>query len=100
MRSEYTEEIFHYYLQCIKNKSSTFAITAITEYSSLELIAIIGEQLAMPIAEILNADREFIKFLTDSTSVLQWVKECSRQIKSFIENRIGEIIQTFKNFDK
>ena len=53
----------------------------------------------MSIAEILNIDREFIIFWTDSASVLWWVKGYSRQFKPFVANRIGEI-QTSTNPDK
>ena len=63
----------------------------------LELMAaVLGKRLALSIAEILNIDKEFITFWTDSTSVLWWVKGYSRQFKPFIANRIGEI-QTSTN---
>ena len=65
----------------------------------LELMAaVLGKRLALSIAEVLNIDREFITFWTDSTSVLWWVKGYSQQFKPFIANRIGQI-QTSTNLN-
>ena len=60
------------------------------------MVAVLGKRLDLSIAEVLNIDREFITFWTDSTSVLWWVKGYSRQFKPFIANIIGEI-QTSTN---
>ena len=54
----------------------------------LELMAaILGKQLALSIAEVLNIDRKFITFWTDNTSVLWCVKGYSRQFKPFIYSK-------------
>ena len=66
----------------------------------LELMAaVLGKRLALSIAEVLDIDKEFITFWTDSTSVIWWVRGHSRQYKPFITNRIGEI-QASTNTDK
>ena len=58
----------------------------------LELMAaVLGKGLALSIAGILDIDKEFITFWTDSTSVIWWVRGYSRQYKPLIANRIGEI---------
>ena len=66
----------------------------------LELMAaVLGKRLVLSIAEVLDIDKEFITFWTDSTSVIWWVRGHSRQYKPFIANRIGEI-QASTNPDK
>ena len=58
----------------------------------LELIgAVLGKRLALSVAKILMINKPSITFWTDSISVLWWVKGYSRQFKSFVANRIGEI---------
>ena len=66
----------------------------------LELMAaVLGKRLTLSIAEVLDIDKEFITFWTDSTSVIWWVRGHSRQYEPFIANRIGEI-QASTNPDK
>ena len=92
MRSEYRER--NVLLSFVASKTAPLQSLSIPR---LELMtAVLGKRLALSIAEILNIDKKFITFWTDSTSVLWWVKGYSRQFKPFIANRIGEI-QTSTN---
>ena len=94
MRSEYRER--NVLLSFVASKTKVAPLQSLS-IPRLELMAaVLGKQLALSIAEILNIDKEFITFWTDSTSVLWWVKGYSRQFKPFIANRIGEI-QTSTN---
>ena len=90
MRSEYTE-----------GEVSLSFVTSKTKVAPLQSLSI--PRLELMAAEVsfvlLNIDREFIIFWSDSTSVLWWVKGYSRQFKPFVANRIGEI-QTSTNPDK
>ena len=86
LREEVTSATLHAFVDASKTKVASLSIPC------LELMAaVLGKRLALSIAEILNIDKEFITFWTDSTSVLWWVKGYSRQFKPFIANRIGEI---------
>ena len=94
MRSEYRER--NVLLSFVASKIKVAPLQSLS-IPHLELMAaVLGKRLALSIAEILNIDKEFITFWTDSTSVLWWVKGYSRQFKPFIASRIGEI-QTSTN---
>ena len=94
MRSEYRER--NVLLSFVASKTKVAPLQSLS-IPRLELMAaVLGKRLALSITEILNIDKEFITFWTDSASVLWWVKGYSRQFKPSIANRIGEI-QTSTN---
>ena len=67
MRLEYTEGKVSLSFVTSKTKVAPLQTLSIPH---LELMAaVLGKKLALSIAEILNIDREFIIFWTDSTSV-------------------------------
>jgi hypothetical protein len=58
----------------------------------LELMAaVLGTRLARIIAKVLSIPIDQHRFWTDSTDVLFWVRNQSRQFKPFITNRVSEI---------
>ena len=68
MRSEYRER--NVLLSLVASKTKVAPLQSLS-IPRLELMAaVLGKRLALSIAEILNIDKEFITFWTDSTSVL------------------------------
>ena len=63
----------------------------------LELMgAVLCLRLAMSIADVLNIDKDLLEFWTDSMNVLWWLCRPSRDFKTFISNRVGEIQESSK----
>lgn len=63
-----------------------------TSIPRLELsAAVLGLRLTLKICKALEMEIQEVTFWTDSLNVLYWIRNHSRQFKTFIANRIGEI---------
>lgn len=69
---------------------SRVAPTKVVTIPRLELMgAVLSTRLAKNIAKTLTVDRTI--FWSDSTNVLHWIRNQSREFKPFVANRVGEI---------
>ncbi|XP_052820098.1 uncharacterized protein LOC128245918 [Mya arenaria] len=74
---------------------SRVALLESTSIPRLELLAaMIGLKLAQATCKALNIDISTVTFWSDSRNVLQWIRNQSRQFKTFVANRIGVIHRT------
>lgn len=75
---------------CIVASKSRVAPTKAVTIPRLELMgAVLSTRLAANIGKTVTVDRTV--FWTDSTNVLHWVRNQSREFKPFVANRIGEL---------
>ena len=76
-------------LVCGKTRVTPLISTSIPR---LELMAaVLALRLGISVADTLEVCKSDMTFWTDSTNVLCWIKNCSRNYKPFVANRVGEI---------
>ena len=91
------------YLVCgyADNSASSCIIASKTRVSPIKTMtiprleqmgAVLSTRLARNVSKTLTVDKT--TFWTDSTNVLYWIRNQSREFKPFVANRIGEIHRT------
>jgi hypothetical protein len=74
-------------------KSKVVPLAAIS-IPRLELMAaVLGLRLTLSICQTLEIDINNVTFLSDGMNLLHWIRNQSRQFKTFVANRVGEIQQ-------
>lgn len=77
-------------------KTRVAPLTAIS-IPRLELMAaVLGMDLTVRASNALSLDLKTTQFWSDSMNVLWWIRGCSRNFKTFVSNRVGEIQTTTK----
>ena len=92
LRSEYEDGSVSVRFVAAKGKVAPLEATSTPR---LELLgAVIGLKLTESIAKSLELEMNCVTFWSDSLNVLFWVRNQSRQLKTFVANRVSQIHQS------